>query len=156
MDGQGAVFKEKRASKGSSRAFQIFVKMGVPSNDKISDVVRRSVACDYQDMYATCEGWVLRKDDELKICAVRDGGTALKRTRGGGRNKVKKKQAASTRRSEQRSAGKVGSDESPANEEWGWDGMIRMTEASEEFQKMIMEGSDVEVEERIRVYLAES
>ena len=31
-----------------------------------------------------------------------------------------------------------------------------MTESSEEFQKMTMEGSDVEVEERIRVCLAES
>ena len=102
------MLKEKRTTRGSSRAFQIFVKMDVSSNDKISDVVRRRVACGNQDMYATCEGWVLRKDDELKICAVRDGGTALKMTRGGGRNKVKKKQAASPRRSEQRSAGKVG------------------------------------------------
>ena len=70
-------------SRGGSRAFQIFVKVDnmkasmvdVASNDKISDVVRRSVGYGKQDVYATCEGMVLRKDDALKSCGVRDGST---------------------------------------------------------------------------------
>ena len=86
------------ASRGS-RAFQIFVKvdnllalmMDVSSNDKISDVVRRRVGYGKQDVFATCEGRILRKDDELKSCGVRGGSTVqiVRRTRGGGRNKDK-------------------------------------------------------------------
>ena len=71
------------ASRCSSRTFQIYVKMDdsktfttdVEPIDKIGDIARRSVGGGKQDVYATCEGTVLRKDDELKSCGVRDGST---------------------------------------------------------------------------------
>ena len=74
QDGKGSYrgrFKEEKDEevakvmmddlRGSSGALQIFVKvdslkvwvMDVSSNDKISDVVRRSVGCGKQDMCAT-------------------------------------------------------------------------------------------------------
>ena len=103
------------ASKGSSRTFQIFVKMDdsktvtmdVEPIDKIGDIVRRSVGGGRQDVYATCEGTVLRRDDELKSCGVRDGSTVqiVSMLRGGGKhkdkkNQSKKKQAKSPKRLE--------------------------------------------------------
>ena len=59
-------------SRDGSRAFQIFVEVGilkasmvdVSSNDKIGDVVRRSVGYGKPDVYVTCKGRVLKKDAE--------------------------------------------------------------------------------------------
>ena len=44
------------------------------------------------DVYVTCDGRILRKDDKLKSCGVRDGCTVqvTSRMRGGGKHKVKK------------------------------------------------------------------
>ena len=69
------------ALRDSSRAFQIFVKMDdsktvtmdVESIDKIGDTVRRSVEYDKQCVYATCEGRILRKSDEMKSCGFVTG-----------------------------------------------------------------------------------
>ena len=60
----------------------------------MGDVARGSVGCGKQYVYATCEGKVLRKEDELKSCGVRDGSTVqiVSRLRGGGKHKDKKSQ----------------------------------------------------------------
>ena len=53
----------------------------------------------------TCEGRVLRKDDELKSGGVRDGSTvqAVRKMRGGGRNKDRKRKgSAKNERTEHR------------------------------------------------------
>ena len=44
------------------------------------------------DVYVTCGGRILRKDDKLKSCGVRDGSTVqvTSRLRGGGKHKDKK------------------------------------------------------------------
>ena len=133
-------------SRGGSRAFQISVKVDhlkasmvdVASNKKVSDVVRRSVGCGRQDVYATCEARMLRKDDELKSCGVRDGSTVqiVKRTRGGGKLKDKKgqkerKQAASTKRREQKYAEGAKSDKGRAIQECDRDPVIRMLKENE-------------------------
>ena len=67
------------------------------------------------DVYATCEGRMLRKDDELGSCGVRD----VSRMRGGGKHKdnkgkAEKKEAASTKRLDQKCAGKPKSEQGPA------------------------------------------
>ena len=58
-----------------------------------------------QDMYVKFEGGVVRGEDELKSCGVRDGSTVqvVRRMRGGGKHKEKqskaeKKQVASAKR----------------------------------------------------------
>ena len=44
------------------------------------------------DVYVTCDGRILGKDDNLKSCGVRDGSTVqvMSRMRGGGKHEVKK------------------------------------------------------------------
>ena len=57
----------------------------VSLNENIGDVVRRSVGYGKQDVYVTCEGRMLREDDELKSYGVRGGSTVqiVSRLRGG-------------------------------------------------------------------------
>ena len=66
----------KDTSASAGRTDQIFVKMDgaktlpleVPPNDKVGDILTRiqsSARDSKQDMYVTCGGRVLRKDDEL-------------------------------------------------------------------------------------------
>ena len=57
-------------------------------------------------MYVTCEGRVIRRDDDMKSCGIRDGSTVqlMSRMRSRGRHKDKtntaeKKQAVSPKRS---------------------------------------------------------
>ena len=102
-------------------------------------------------------GKVLRRNEKLKSSGVSDGCTiqVTSRLRGGGKHKdkkgkVEKKRAAKPKGPEQKSEEEPKSDERPAHRESNQDEVFQMTEASEEFQKMIMEGSDSEVEERIR------
>ena len=105
--GEGGVPEEKETSASAGRADQIFVKMDgfktlpldVSPNDKVGDILRwiQSSACDSkQDMYATCEGRVLMKDDEFKSGGVQDGSTVqvMRRMRGGGRHKEKKRKGS--------------------------------------------------------------
>ena len=78
--------------------------MDVAPNDKVSDVMRR-IACDNDcDMYVTCDGKVLKNDDELKSCGVRDGSAVqvVSKLRSGGKHKYEKsksekKKAASSK-----------------------------------------------------------
>ena len=94
---------------------QIFIKVNglkeflldVSMRDKVSDIVRRilnSAGSSRQDVYMTCEGRVLRWNDETRSSGVSDGCTVqnMNKMRGGGKhrnkkNKVEKKQAKSPR-----------------------------------------------------------
>ena len=92
---------------------QIFIKVNwlkeflldVSMTDKLSDIVRRipnSAGSSRQDVYMTCEGRVLRWNDEMRSSGVSDGCTVqnMNKMRGGGKHrnkkdKVEKKQANS-------------------------------------------------------------
>ena len=94
---------------------QIFIKVNglkeflldVSMTDKVSDIVRRipnSAGSCRQDVHMTCEGRVLRCNDEMRSSGVSDGCTVqnMNEMRGGGKhrnekNKVEKKQAKSPR-----------------------------------------------------------
>ena len=94
---------------------QIFIKVNglkeflldVSMRDKVSDIVRRipnSAGSSRQDVFMTCEGRVLRCNDEMRSSGVSDGCTVqnMNEMRGGGKhrnkkNKVEKKQAKSPR-----------------------------------------------------------
>ena len=128
------------------------------SDDKVEDILRQ-VQND-EDAYVTLHGRVLKRGEKLKSCGVTDGCTVqvTSRLRGGGKHKDKrgqkeKKRAAKPKGPEQDSKEEPMSDERLAHRECNQDEVFRMTEANEEFQKMIMEGSDSEVEERIQYYL---
>ena len=106
---------------------------------------------------------MLRSGEELRSCGVKDGSAVqvASRVRGGGKHKDKKskaekKQAAGPKKSEflQGPQGPKDTAETVSHE-CNQDEVFQMIEANGEFQKMIMEGSVVEVEERIRNYLAE-
>ena len=97
---------------------------------KVGDVVKRipSSAC---GMYVTCEGRVIRRDDEMKTCGIRDGSTVqlMCRMRSRGRhidktNTAEKKQAVSPKRS----ASKPKCDEGPAIQECYKDNSIQQLE----------------------------
>ena len=98
-----------RSKKQRKRTIQIFVKvdglntvmMEVSPEDKVQKILNSVVGSD-QDVYASCEGRILRTEDEMKSCGVRDGNTmqVTRRMRGGGKHKDRKskpekKQAAS-------------------------------------------------------------
>ena len=88
---------------------QIYVKVDemktvgveVSPKDKVQKILNTVSGSDW-DVYATCEGRILRKDDEMKSCGVRDG------MRGGGkhkdkRSKAEKKQVTNSKKPEQKS-----------------------------------------------------
>ena len=85
--------------KQRKRMVQIFVKVDgmktvlreVAPEDKVQKIVDIVSGSD-QDVYPTCEGRMLRKDDELRSCGVTGGCTTqvTSRMRGGGRHKDKK------------------------------------------------------------------
>ena len=81
------------------RTVQIFIKVDgskvTPmeeslTDDKVGDVLRQ-IQKD-EDVYVTCEGKVLKKNENLKSCGGRDGSTVqvTSRMRGGGKHKDKK------------------------------------------------------------------
>ena len=103
------------------------------------------------DMYAVCEGRVIRRDDELKGCGVRDRSTTqvVRRMRSGGKHKEKKskaekKQVASLEWREQKSAEESRSGKGPATQG---------SEGSWEILESVVEGSDSEVEHKMRCLL---
>ena len=125
-------------------------------DDKVDDMMRQ-VQKD-EDACVTMHARVLKRS---RICGVIDGCTiqVTSRLRGGGRKQDrksgadKKKEAQSPRGSEQQCAKEPKSDERPAHRECNQDEVFQMTEASEEFEKLIMEESDSGEEERVRNYL---
>ena len=127
----------------------------VSPEDKVQEILNTVGGSD-QDVHATREGRMLRKDDQLKSCGVRDGSTIqiMSRMRGGGRHKDKrskaeKKRATNPVRPEQKS------DEGPATMDK--DEVLRRLEENEEYQKIIdgiSEGSEGEVEQNVQSYLA--
>ena len=163
------------ASKGSSRTFQIFVKMDdsktvtmdVEPIDKIGDIVRRSVGGGTQDVYATCEGTVLRKDDELYSCGSRDGSTVqtVSMLRGGGKHKDKKnqsekKQAKSPKRLEPlKRQQEEKREEEPSDEGPGIPEDVVIQKQLKEIEghlmmiECVLEGNEGEVEKKIKNYM---
>ena len=81
------------------RMVQIFVKvdgtktvaMEVSPEDKVQKILSTVSGSDW-DVYVTCGGRILRKDDKLKSCGVRDGSTVqdMSRMRDEGKHKDKK------------------------------------------------------------------
>ena len=144
--------------------------MDVDPIDKIDDIVRRSVGCGKQCVHAICEGRMLRKNDEMKSCGVRDGSTVkiASRLRGGGKHKdnkskSKKKQAAnpkkselSQRQQEENCEEEPKSDSGSTTQEIDKETVILMMEENEGIRKIIEcvgEGSDGELEDKIQWYL---
>ena len=68
------------------------------ARDKVQKILN-TVSESEQDVYATCEGRMLRKDVELKSCGVRSGSTVqvTRRTQGRGEHKDKKNKAEKKR-----------------------------------------------------------
>ena len=150
----------------SRRTVQIFVKvdgskvfpMAVSLHNDVSDVVRRilsSARCGSRAVYVTSSGRVLRKSEELRTCGVTEGNAlqVMIRMRGGGKRKDKKSKAEEKEAASPQKPAELERDESLAHRECNQDEVFRMTEPSENFQKMVMEGSVIEVVERIRNYL---
>ena len=80
-----------RSRKQRKRTVQIFVKVdGMKTvamespEDKVQKILNTVNGSDW-DMYVTCGGRILREDDKLKSCGVRDGSTVqvTSRMRGG-------------------------------------------------------------------------
>ena len=86
-------------------------------------------------MYATCEGRILRKDDEMESCGVRDGSTVqvTSRIRGGGRHKDKKSKVEKRQVTIQEPM----RNEGPAILESEQDAVIGMLEETEECRKIV-------------------
>ena len=128
----------------------------VSPEDKVQKILN-SVNGSDQYVNATCEGRMLRKDDELRSCGVSDGCTiqVTSRMRGGGRHKDKKskEEKKQVTRQEQEQV----SNESPAILEGDKDAVIRMLEETEEYRNIaayVSEGSDVDVERKMRYCLS--
>ena len=125
---------------------QIFVKvdeakvipMDVSLTDgKIEDLIRQVQKG--EDVYVTMQGRVLRRNEKLKSCGVTDGCTiqVTSRLRGGGRHKDKKSKA------EKRPDASAKQPEP-----------LQMEKVLEEMVTCIVEGSDVEGEQRLQSFLA--
>ena len=132
--------------------------MEVAPNDKVSDMMKRIPSGG--DVYVTSRGRVLRRSDQLRSCGVVDGSAVqvVSRMRGGGRHKDKKrkaekKQAAGQERLERKCDEEPESDRSPAIQE---EEVIQQLEENDGYREIIAclaEGSDLEVERKIRNYL---
>ena len=83
-----------RSKKQMKRTYQIFVKVDGTPEDKIQKILNTMSGSD-QDVFAMCEGRMLRKGDELKSGGVGDGSTTqfVSRLWRGGRHKDKKGEA---------------------------------------------------------------
>ena len=109
---------EGEGEKNCRKAVQIFVKVDgmktvlreVSPEDKVQKILNIVSGSD-QDVYATCEGRMLRKDDELRSCGVSDGCTiqVMSKMRGGGKHKGKTSKAEKKRdRTQRRRNGREG------------------------------------------------
>ena len=128
------------------KTVQIFVKVNgskaTPmevnlTDDKVEDVMRRIQKDEYA--YVTMHGRVLQRCEKLKSCEVTDGCTiqVTSRLRGGGKHKDKKSKA------EKRPAASAKQPEP-----------LQMEKVLEEMVTCIVEGSDVEGEQRLQSFLA--
>ena len=128
------------------KTVQIFVKVDgsrvtpvevSPAEDKVEDVLKR-IQKD-EDVYVTMHGRVLKRCEKLKSCEVTDGCTiqVTSRLRGGGKHKDKKSKA------EKRPAASAKQPEP-----------LQMEKVLEEMVTCIVEGSDVEGEQRLQSFLA--
>ena len=148
--------------KQRKKAVQIFVKVDgmktvlreVSPEDEVQKILNSVNGCD-QDVNATCEGRMLRKDDELRSCGVSDGCTmqVTSRMRGGGRHKVKKSEEEKKQVTSQEQV----SNEGPAILEGEKDPVIWMLEETEEYRTIVAyvsDGSDVDVERKMRYWVS--
>ena len=128
----------------------------VSPEDKVQKILN-SVNGSDQDVNATCEGRMLRKDDELRSCGVSDGCTiqVTSRMRGGGRHKDKK--SKEEKKQVTRQEYEQVSNESPAILEGDKDAVIWILEETEEYRNIVAyvsEGSDVDVERKMRYWVS--
>ena len=159
------------------KTIQIFVKvdgtktvpMEVSPKDRVHDAVEKILntasGCDH-DVYVTSDGRVLRTSEELGSCGVRVGSMVqiASMLRGGGRQKDKKsqtekRQAANTKRLDQKCVEGAKSDKGPAIQECDKEAVIWMIEENEVYREIIecvAEGSDVEVEDKMQWYLTKA
>ena len=92
-----------RSKKQRRKTSQIIVKvdgsrtiaMETALSDKVGDVVKKiptSACCNKSDVYAMCEGKVLRRGEESRRCGVSEGSVVqmVNKMRGGGKHKDKK------------------------------------------------------------------
>ena len=152
------------------KMIQIFVKVNGTkamevslTDDKVDDVIRRIP--NGEDMYVTMHGRVLKRTEKLKSCEVTDGCTiqVTSRLRGGGKQKDKKsrdekRQVAGTQKTEQKFEEEAKNDEGPLVQKSDKEAMIRMMEENEASRKLIesmSEGSEVEMEEKMRFCLTQ-
>ena len=73
------------------------VAMEVSPEDKVQKILNTEIGVDW-DVYVTCDGRILRKDDKLKSCGFQDGSTVQDTNRMGcgGKHKDKKNNAEKT------------------------------------------------------------
>ena len=138
-------------NKRQKKTVQIFVKLDemktvlreVSQEDKVQEILN-TVGGSEQDVYVTCEGKMLRRDEQLKNCGVRDGSTiqVTSRVRGGKhkdkKSKAEKKQAASAKTPEQKFTDEEEGDRGPVTQECDRDAAIRMIEENEEQRKVMV------------------
>ena len=137
-----------RNKKQKKRVVQIFVKVDgtktvlreVSPEDKVQKILNDRSGSD-QDVYAMCEGRMLRQDDAMTSCGVRDESTIqiMSRMRGGGKHKDKKSKEKHGKTLEQKFVEEVRSDEGPAIRECGKDATVTrqesMSDVSQETQE---------------------
>ena len=145
-----------------SQKVQIYVKvdeikkvvMDVSSKDEVQNILNTVSGSDW-DVYATCEGRILRKDDEVKSCAVRDGSTVqvTSRMRGGGKHKDKRNKAGKKQATNPETEQK--SDESSATMDKNEVLRQNEDEGCRKIIESVSEGSVGEVQQKVQSYLTE-
>ena len=152
-----------KTARVNRQMIQIFVKMNglkeILLTDTVGDIVRKipnRVCSSKQEVYMTCEGRVLRWNDELRCSGVRDGCTVLimSKMHGGGKhrnkkNKVERKPATCPQSQEPKEEKRILSCEDAENE------VIQRIEENEETRKMIVrlaKGNNDDMERWIQIY----
>ena len=136
--------------KERKRTVQIFVKVDgmntvrrkVSPEDTVLKILK-TVSGNDQDVYLTCEGRMLRTEDQLKCCGIGDKSTiqVLSRMRGGGKHKDKKSKVEKKQVARQEPL----KSEGPA---------ILETEDHRKLVEDVSGGSDIEVERKMQHWAA--
>ena len=147
----------------SWRTVQVFVKvdrcklitMDVELKDKVSDSVKRipnSASCSKIDVYATWQGRVLRRSDELRCQGWKHRAAQWRTAQRQGRRGQKNRRDSWSRRTQDN----LESDRSQVGEEYNDDKVIQAIEKREEYEKIIMSvaaRNDTEVEQKMQSHV---
>ena len=148
----------------SWRTVQVFVKVDgcklitteVELKDKVSDSVKRipnSASCSKIDVYAMCQGRVLRRSDELRCQGWKHGAAQWRTAQRQGRRGQNHRRDSWSRRTQDN----LESDRSQVGKEYNDDKVIQAIEKREEYEKIIMSvaaRNDTEVEQKMQRYMA--